>query len=170
MKERVEITNNSAETQQLAKDLIKELLLDSRVKPENDTMGENRKKAIVIGLEGELGSGKTTFIQGIAEELGIKELVNSPTFVIFKKYAIKKQVLSFKFQVSKFYHFDCYRINSEKDILDLGFKEIISQPENLVVVEWAEKIGKIMPKDCLRIKFSHLGEDKRKIEIGYFKI
>lgn len=166
MKARVKITKNPAETKRLARDLVKELLLDSRIKSENDARkkrndakGGKKKRAVVIGLEGELGSAKTTFIQGMAEELGIKEAVNSPTFVIFKKYAVNSAAIRW------FYHFDCYRIDSEKDILALGFKEIVSQPENLVVIEWAEKIKKILPKDCLIIRFSHLEENKRRIEV-----
>lgn len=154
MKKRVEITNSPEETQRLAGDLIKNLLAEAREK--------NKKRAAVVGLEGELGSGKTAFIQGMAKELGIKEMVASPTFVIFKRYPVfvkSKAVFCF------FYHFDCYRLNSAKEILDLGFREIVGRPENLVAIEWSEKIKKILPKNCLTIKFSHLGADKRKIEI-----
>lgn len=185
MKKRVEITNSPEETQRLAGDLIKELLLDSRLCGNdikrrmdsclrgqgtkgrgNDMEGakKNKKKAIVIGLEGELGSGKTAFIQGMAKELGIKEIVTSPTFVIFKKYSVGRSPSA----VRCFYHFDCYRLDSAKDILDLGFREIVGRPENLVAIEWSEKIKKILPKNCLTIKFSHLGADKRKIEMPGF--
>ena len=116
------------------------------------------KKALIIGCQGELGSGKTTFIQGMAKGLRIKERITSPTFVIFKKFKLGP-VPHLKY----FYHIDCYRVQS-KDLLDLGFREIISQP-NLVVIEWAEKIKKILPKDTFWIKFKHLGHDKREINI-----
>ena len=107
------------------------------------------KKAIVIGLEGDLGSGKTTFVQGIAKGLGIKGKITSPTFVIMREYDF-------------LYHIDCYRIQSE-DLLELDFKEIIKQPGNIIVIEWAERVKKILPKDTIWMKFEYLGKDKRKI-------
>jgi len=107
------------------------------------------KKAIVIGLEGDLGSGKTTFVQGIAKGLGIKGKITSPTFVIMRKYDF-------------LYHIDCYRIQLE-DLLELDFKEIINQPGNIIVIEWAERVKKILPKDTIWMKFEYLGKDKRKI-------
>ena len=115
------------------------------------------KKASIIGLEGELGSGKTTFIQGMAKGLRIRERITSPTFVIFKKFKLGP-VPHLKY----LYHIDCYRLSSPQDLLDLGFKEIISQP-NIVVIEWAEKIKKILPKDTFWIKFGYLDKDKREI-------
>lgn len=115
------------------------------------------KKASIIGLEGELGSGKTTFIQGMARGLKIRERITSPTFVIFKKFK-----LGLVPYLKYFYHIDCYRLNSVQDLLDLGFKEIISQP-NLVVIEWAEKVKKILPKDTFWIKFEYLDKNKREI-------
>jgi len=114
------------------------------------------KKTLIIGLEGELGSGKTTFIQGMAKGLKIKERITSPTFVIMRKFKFEP-VSHLKY----FYHIDCYRVQS-KDLLDLGFKEIVSQP-NMVVIEWAEKIKKILPKDTFWIRFEYLDKDKRKI-------
>ncbi len=126
------------------------------------------KQALIIGLKGELGSGKTTFIQGMARGLKIRERITSPTFVIMKKYGVslleggKKSLTAGRIPVS-FYHIDCYRVQS-KDLLDLGFKEIISQ-SNIVVIEWAEKIKKILPKNTFWIKFEYLDKDKRKITL-----
>ncbi len=133
------ITSSPAQTRKLAEKFAKEILTK---KP--------KKKSFVIGLEGELGGGKTTFIQGFAKGLGIKEKILSPTFVIMKKF-------------NNFYHFDCYRIEKSKELLGLGFKEIISNPENIIVVEWADKIKKIMPKHALWIKFKFVDEKIRKI-------
>lgn len=132
------ITESAWETQRVGFFLAEEITQDKT----------KSRRAFVIGLEGDLGSGKTTFIQGMAKGLKIKERITSPTFVIIKK-------------INFFYHIDCYRVKS-KDILDLGFKEIISQP-NLVVIEWAEKIKKILPRDTFWIKFKYLDRDKRKI-------
>lgn len=130
------ITENAKETQKVGEILAQEI--------------KKGQKALIIGLEGELGSGKTTFIQGLAKGLKIKERITSPTFVIMKK-------------IGWFYHIDCYRVKS-KDLLDLGFREIISQP-NLVVIEWAEKIKKILPKNTFWIKFEYLDKNKRKMII-----
>ena len=109
-----------------------------------------KETAFVIGLEGELGGGKTTFLQGFAKGLGIKERILSPTFVILKKF-------------KNFYHIDCYRIKKPKELLDLGFKEIISNPKNIIVIEWANKIKNIMPKDTIWIDFKFVNEKKRRI-------
>lgn len=113
--------------------------------------------AAVVCLMGDLGSGKTTFAQGFAKGLGIKEKILSPTFVILKKFKVQNQ--NFKF----FYHIDCYRLKNEKDLLVLGFKEIISNPKNIVLIEWPEKIKKILPKNAIIIYFKFIAEHKRKI-------
>lgn len=113
-------------------------------------MAAPRKTAFIIGLNGDLGSGKTTFLQGLARGLGIKAKVNSPTFVIMKKF-------------KNFYHFDCYRIQDAKEILALGWQGIIKNPKNIVAVEWANRIKKIMPKNTLRLKFKFVDKTKRKI-------
>ena len=124
------ITSSSAQTKKLAEKFAKEI-------PQKGI----KRRAFVIGLEGELGGGKTTFIQGFAKGLGVKEKVLSPTFVIYRK---------FKIQNSKFlYHIDCYRIRKSKELLDLGFKEIISNPKKIVANEWSGKIKKIMPRNNL---------------------
>jgi len=130
----------------LAEEILKEIL--------------KNEKAIVIGLEGDLGSGKTTFIQGLARGLKIKERITSPTFVIMKKY---------KFSKGELYHIDCYRIES-RDLFELDFKEIINKPKNIVVIEWANRVKKSLPKDTFWMKFEYLDKDKRNIayeEISY---
>ena len=115
--------------------------------------------ALVLALIGDLGSGKTTFARAFAEGLGVKEKIKSPTFIIFRKSNIKNKNFLY------FYHFDVYRINSEKEILNLGWKEIISNPENIVLAEWADKIENILPKNSVKINFKHLKGDKREIGI-----
>jgi tRNA threonylcarbamoyladenosine biosynthesis protein TsaE len=123
---------------------------------------KRRKKALVFGLRGDLGGGKTTFLQGFAKGLGIKEKILSPTFVILKRFKLSNCTIA---QFSNFYHIDCYRIRKPKEILELGFKEIISSPQNIVAVEWAERIKKIMPRGNISIEFSFINEKKRKIEV-----
>ena len=110
------------------------------------------KKAFVIGLVGDLGGGKTCFLQGFAQGLGIKQRVLSPTFIIMRRF-------------NNFYHIDCYRIQKPQELLDLGFKRIIANPKNIVAVEWADRIRKIMPLNTIWIEFEFIGEKKRKIMI-----
>ncbi|MFH1180849.1 MAG: tRNA (adenosine(37)-N6)-threonylcarbamoyltransferase complex ATPase subunit type 1 TsaE [bacterium] len=141
------LTLNYRQTQSAGKVLAEEIL---------ETSGQ---KSFVLGLEGELGGGKTTFLQGFAQGLGIKEKITSPTFVIMKRFKIKN--LKFK----NFYHFDCYRIQKAEEISVTGLKEIISDPQNIVAIEWSERIKKIMPKNALRLSFVYMGKDKRKIVI-----
>ena len=105
--------------------------------------------AVVLALMGDLGSGKTAFAQAFAEALGVREKIKSPTFIIFRKHEIparsdRAQLWRAR-QKSKFrrlYHFDVYRIHSEKEILNLGWEEIIKNQANIVLVEWADKIEK----------------------------
>lgn len=117
------------------------------------------KYAFIIALEGNLGSGKTTFIQGLAKGLKIKENVLSPTFLILKEFPIL-----FK-KYKSFYHIDAYRLKHPKELLELGFNDLIKDPENIIVIEWADKIKKILPKYILKIKFTNLGKNKRKITL-----
>lgn len=118
-----------------------------------------KKGALILGLEGDLGGGKTTFLQGFAKGLGIKEKILSPTFIILKKFKIKNS----KFK--NFYHLDCYRIQKPKEILDLGFKKIISNPQNIITIEWADRIRQILPKKVIIIKFEVVDKKTRKIII-----
>src|SRR3989344_6267831 len=146
------VSNNPKELKKIAKDLAGNLMSRSRL-----DMGGG---ALVLALVGDLGSGKTTFARAFAEGLGVKEKIKSPTFIIFRKSNIKNKNFLY------FYHFDVYRINSEKEILNLGWKEIISNPENIVLAEWADKIENILPKNCIKINFKHLKGDKREIVLN----
>jgi len=116
-------------------------------------------RAFIIALEGDLGSGKTTFIQGLAQGLEVKENILSPTFVIQKDFSLALK------NYKNLYHIDAYRLKNPSELLGLGFKDLIKNSENLIVIEWADKIKKILPKNILKIEFENLGEDKRKITI-----
>ncbi|MFA7216547.1 MAG: tRNA (adenosine(37)-N6)-threonylcarbamoyltransferase complex ATPase subunit type 1 TsaE [Candidatus Paceibacterota bacterium] len=139
-------TGSLDETQSVALDFISKIK-----KTEND--------ATVVGLYGDLGAGKTSFTQGLAKYLGIKENVVSPTFVIEKIYHLENNI--FKHLI----HIDAYRIEKSQELLSLGFKKIISDPENLIVIEWPERISDIMPEH-IRIDLRHISENNREIEIS----
>jgi len=141
------LTINPNQTQKAAEVLAKEIINSSP-----------RKKAFVLALEGDLGGGKTTFLQGFAKGLGLKDKILSPTFVLMKRFAIKN-----KKNYKEFYHFDCYRIENPKEILNLGFRKIISSPYNIVAIEWADRIKSILPKDTLILKFEFINKKIRKI-------
>ena len=134
------ISNNFLETQKIGKQLAKSFL------------SCKNKEAIVINLIGNLGSGKTTFVQGFASGLRIKKKILSPTFVILNKFKTKNRY---------FYHIDCYRLESVKEIKDLGFKEIIQNPQNIILIEWGDKIKRMLPKNTVKIKFNIFKKDKR---------
>jgi len=156
----IKITHSPSETKKLGEILAKEILrtgAQKKVYP----VGSRRDShgALVLALEGEMGGGKTTFLQGFAKGLGVKEKILSPTFVILKRFKIKD--LRFKF----FYHIDCYRIEKPQEILDLGFQEIISNPKNIVAIEWSDRVRRIIPRDSLIIKFELANKNKRKIKL-----
>ncbi len=123
------------------------------------------KKALVLALVGDLGGGKTTFIQGLARGLGIKEKILSPTFIIMRKFLISHNLPLRTVQFLNFYHLDCYRIEKAKDVLDLGFKEIVSDPQNIVAIEWADRIKKIIPRGTIWVNFEFVDKNKRKIVV-----
>ena len=143
------LTQRVGETQQLAGKILKEIA------------GRQGNGALVLALEGELGAGKTAFTQGLAKALGVKEKVLSPTFVIMKHF----NKLTNK-QFNNFFHLDCYRIEKAKDLAGLGLERILKDKNNLVVIEWAERIRDILPADAVWIKFEHRGKDKRRIRIS----
>lgn len=120
---------------------------------------EKLQGALVVGLRGDLGSGKTTFVQGFAQSLGIEDKILSPTFVIMKKFQMPNQNSKF----SSLYHIDCYRIKDEQDMLELGWNKIVSDPHNLVLIEWQERIKKILPKDTVSISFETTKKHERRI-------
>lgn len=135
------ISKSSNETKKIAKSFAKNL-----------SGGE------IIGLFGDLGGGKTTFIQGLAFGLGIRESILSPTFVIFKKYKVPKHK-----KIKWLQHFDFYRLKDTEGIEDLGFNEIIRGKESVSVIEWADRASKFLPKSYLKISFRHIGKNLREI-------
>ncbi|MDP2696239.1 MAG: tRNA (adenosine(37)-N6)-threonylcarbamoyltransferase complex ATPase subunit type 1 TsaE [bacterium] len=117
------------------------------------------KHALIIGLVGGLGAGKTTFIQGFAKALGIKKHLASPTFIIMRRHGLPAKKLS---KYTNLYHIDTYRLHSSKDLLALGIKDVLKDSSNIVLIEWADKIKKILPKDTLWLVFKHGRNEKER--------
>lgn len=119
------------------------------------------KTGDVLGLKGELGSGKTTFVQGLAEGLKIQKgyVVQSPTFTLVNVYPCEQVTLV---------HMDFYRCDSvrQSDLLEL--EEYIHEPSNLIVIEWFDKIPEVMPKKYIEIQFEVTGEHSRKMTWGIY--
>ncbi|MHB9019848.1 MAG: tRNA (adenosine(37)-N6)-threonylcarbamoyltransferase complex ATPase subunit type 1 TsaE [Minisyncoccota bacterium] len=146
------ISRSKLQTQKIAKKLAKNIILKGA-----------HKNAMVLALIGDLGSGKTAFTQGFIRSLGIKTHVPSPTFVIYRKYPLKSRELNVKGQrFLNVYHFDLYRIQKPKEIIDLDFRKIIKDPENIVLIEWPEKILKFLPKNTTKVFLSHLKKEKER--------
>ena len=121
----------------------------------------------VILLQGDLGAGKTTFSQFLLEVLGAEGPFTSPTFVIMKKYEIKSNLKkNSEVKILKdIYHLDCYRVD-EESVLDLGWEEIVADKNNLILVEWPERIKKIWSEKYWLLKFTYGdNDDERIVEI-----
>lgn len=118
-----------------------------------------RETATIVALSGELGAGKTTFVQGVARALGVDESVTSPTFVLEKMYLLKGQ----KWQ--RLIHIDAYRLESEHELEVLGWHKLAADPGNLILIEWPEKVSELIPTDAISIRFEIEG-DARIISIN----
>jgi len=146
MKKITVITQSDNETRHIAEEFARGLCDDGNA-------------CHVVRLEGELGAGKTTFMQGVGRGLGIKQQMTSPTFIIFRVFDLKKCVYR------RLYHFDCYRLKSYEAFKALGFEDIIADPKNLVVIEWGDLIREHLPKNTVKITFKVLSKEQRQIKI-----
>ena len=107
------------------------------------------KLGTVIALNGNLGAGKTTFAQGFASGMGIKQHVGSPTFKLVSEYSGNKM---------KLYHVDCYRLNGIEDFLNMGGENLLLPYDGISLFEWPSIIEGVLPKDIIRIDFSRFQE------------
>jgi tRNA threonylcarbamoyladenosine biosynthesis protein TsaE len=122
-------------------------------------IGSELKGSEILALHADLGGGKTTLTQGIAAGLGIKSQINSPSFIIMREYDLPDN----KF----FYHVDLYRLEDkfEEELRNLGIADLWGKPENIFVIEWAQKIPKLLPKNTINIFLETIDENSRKIII-----
>lgn len=123
----------------------------------NEFLPEKRQNAVVFGLYGNLGAGKTTFTKYLAQALGSQDMVISPTFILERKYALSNSI-----DLSALVHIDAYRFEEETESNVLQLSRRLSDPNTLFVIEWPEKMGASMPPH-IKILFEHTGGDTRKI-------
>jgi len=119
-------------------------------------------KATLVTLSGDLGAGKTAFTKAVAQALGVEETVNSPTFVLEKIYQLGSSTSKFK----RLIHIDAYRLESGEDLAPLGFDEIMQDAENLILLEWPEKVSDALPVPAVRISITTLPDESRMISYG----
>jgi len=115
--------------------------------------------AFVVGLQGDLGSGKTTFTKSVASVFGVEGVVTSPTFVIEKIYKLPKNN-----QFSNMIHIDAYRLDKPEELLSLGWEYLISDSNNIIFIEWPERVKEILPEDICTMSFSFIDENTREVE------
>lgn len=118
----------------------------------------------VIALTGGLGAGKTTFVQGFAKGLRIKEKIISPTFVLIRQHQIPDTNRTL-------YHIDLYRVEKKDELKNLGLEELLNESNHLILIEWAEKAKELLPKNTIWVSIEIVKENIRQIsvQVGYIK-
>jgi len=139
---KTEVTATLEQTQALARELAKEIA----------------GRHTVVTLKGELGSGKTTFAKAFVEATGVLQQIVSPTYVLMNQYQTPTQ--------QQLYHLDLYRLEDLKEVLDIGIKEILSEANAIVLIEWPEKIETFLPAETISVQFEVLNETTRKITVN----
>lgn len=135
------LSQSTQDTKKLAKQLV------PRIKP-----------GFVMALYGDLGSGKTTFVKYLAEALGSKAKVQSPTFVLIKTYKTVAE------KIQRINHIDLYRIEDSEELENLGIEELMKDPQSITVIEWPEIAEGILPINTIKIYFEYVGENSRCIK------
>jgi tRNA threonylcarbamoyladenosine biosynthesis protein TsaE len=151
------LIKNEKSMQNLAKELLATLTCDS----------DNQQYGTVLALNGELGAGKTTFTKAFAKELGITEYITSPTFVLQKSYTIPQLqgAQHTHMPYTTLVHIDAYRLNGADDMQALDWQNTRDNPDNVVLVEWAEIIFDVLPSDTIRINFTYIDESTREVDM-----
>lgn len=125
--------------------------------------GARRRGAAIFALQGDLGAGKTTFVQGFFEGLGLKKRAPSPTFIIMRRHTLRGRR-----RFSNVFHVDAYRLKDARALITLGFEDILTDPNNIILIEWAERAKKILPKNATWLKFKH-GRKENERSIGIMR-
>lgn len=118
------------------------------------------KSATVFALQGDLGAGKTTFVQGFLKGLGSKKRVTSPTFVLMRRHKLSGQ------RIKNVFHIDAYRLKKPEHLAALELDVILNGPHNVVLIEWPEQAKRFLPKGTVRLQFKYgKKENERTISI-----
>lgn len=156
----IHTSHSQQETEKIAHTLISYLSQT----PHSTNTSIVASHATVIGLSGDLGSGKTTFTQCVAKILGIEGHITSPTFVIQKKYPINPSIDLPNFPFKNLLHIDAYRLESARELENLNWKNDLEDPTLLILIEWPERVAEILPPATLFLKFSFISPHVRTIE------
>ncbi len=150
------LSTSDSQTESVAADFVLSLLKKTKENP--------IQRAYVVGLQGDLGAGKTAFTKGVARAFGVNDTVTSPTFVLEKIYALPETVFGTENPFKKLIHIDAYRLHSGAEIEHLGWKEISEDSGNLILIEWPEQVGSAISL-TETIHFTFVDDVTRKIEI-----
>lgn len=137
------ITNSFEDTQKLGEEFV------SKLEPGD-----------ILYLYGDLGSGKTTFVKGIASGLGIKSRIISPTFVVLRTHLTSNK------KIKKIYHLDLYRLENKKEVENIALDDLFSDTDTITIIEWPELLSEYQGKNIYKITFSYGSENTRKINIS----
>jgi tRNA threonylcarbamoyladenosine biosynthesis protein TsaE len=135
------LTNNEEETKKLGEEFSKEL-----------------KPGQTVLLFGNLGAGKTTFVQGLAKGLGVKDRIISPTFVLVRNHEALGDIKNLN-------HIDLYRLKTPEDIRSLGIEDFLADEKSITLIEWADRLLGFKPDSGFKITINSLEENKREISI-----
>lgn len=147
----IKTAHSLVELRDIAKDVLKGIARTEE--------GEN---AVVIGLSGDLGAGKTAFVKCVADILGITETITSPTFILEKIYTVPKNKI-FGERYSRLIHIDAYRLHSGGEMRALDWGTITSDPANIIFIEWPEQVAEVMPQETISLSFEYVDERTRNI-------
>lgn len=129
-------------------DIARELLVVAKQK-------KHPRSATIVTLSGTLGAGKTTFTKALAKTLGVTARVSSPTFILMKFFAVPP-----KQGWKQLIHIDAYRLEKPEELQVLGWDTYCKDPDTLMVIEWPEKIKKLLPKDVIKVKLAYAGNHR----------
>ncbi len=133
---------------------------DSETKEFGKKIASTLRGGDIVCLYGELGAGKTTLVKGLAEGLGVKEEITSPTFTLMNVYEVQSQ----KSKVKSLVHIDTYRLKNAEELIQIGAEDYLGQPDTVTIIEWPEKIEELLKGEKLiKITLEHGEKGQRKI-------
>lgn len=144
-------------------------MLTFKTRSREDTIRKGREFAATLKggeavcLYGDLGAGKTVFVKGIIDYFIPGKRVLSPTFVIVRHYPTKNAT------IEEIIHVDLYRLDTQKDIENLGLSQYLHKPDSVVLIEWAQKLGAHLPKKRIDVKISYMGNSGRAFELNSYE-